>query len=505
MAKVVLFADASVVDDHLTAKTFSYIPMKGSGVYRIATEVREFGLSCQVISLMFQFTLEELEQVCKNYINKETMIVGFSTGFWVTLNQEKKEKIEFIINFAKKYNSKIIIGGTLSNNFADLKKLDACFDGFAESKFRKYLQSVINKNSPPNPDVYSELGTPIYKFSNDDFDFCNTQIKHVSEDHLNYGEIPVLEVSRGCIFKCDFCFFPLNGKNKFDYIKYQHILEEELIKNYETFGITAYNFSDDTFNDSPYKMEFLHKIFTNLPFNIKFATYLRLDLINAHREQIQQLKEMGLIGAFFGIESLNHKAAKSVGKGMHPDKVKSLLYELKAHHWKDDVNISINLISGLPYETEESMKDTIDWVLDTKNNLVDKTRCSTLTIFNPLWNKQFTKSLFDLNPSTYGYYWPDKNSNEWKNFIHPIHSMAMARELAVEVEVASRKTNRWLKSNFYLMLVANMSPFSDDPKTLEQLNKMSRNEYETYILTNYKKMFFGYTVNYKNNILNNSL
>lgn len=502
MTTVVLFADASVVDDQLTAKNFSYIPMKGAGVYRIATEIRNVGLDCQVISLMFQFTTEEIELICKKYIDKNTILVGFSTGFWITLSPDKKEKVEFIINYAKKYNANVILGGTLSNNFADLQKVDACFDGFAESKFRKYLNAIVKNSKIPQADTYSDIGTPIYKFSTDDFDFCNTQIRYVKEDFLNWGEIPTIEVSRGCIFKCDFCFFPLNGKNKFDYIKNKDVLKDELLRNYYEHGITAYNFSDDTFNDSTYKIEFLHNIFTSLPFNLKFACYLRLDLINAHREQIHLLKEMGLIGAFFGIESLNYQTAKSIGKGIHPDKVKSLLYDLKAFHWKDDVNISVNFISGLPYETEKSFQETIDWVLDTKNNLVDKTRCSTLTIFNPLWNKQYTKSLFDLNPSEYGYYWPDKNSNEWKNFIHPIKSQGRARELSIELEMASRKTNRWLKNNFYLMVVANMTQFCSQPKTLLDLNIMPRKEYEEYILKNYKDMFSGYTNNYKHNILN---
>ena len=112
------------------------------------------------------------------------------------------------------------------------------------------------------------------------------------------GETLPIEVSRGCIFKCKFCAFPLNGKSKLDYLRDPILIKEELQYNYEKYGTTHYFLSDDTFNDSTTKVEQIHKVVTSLPFKIKFTTYLRLDLLHAHQEQISMLEEMGLASPF---------------------------------------------------------------------------------------------------------------------------------------------------------------------------------------------------------------
>ena len=72
----------------------------------------------------------------------------------------------------------------------------------------------------------------------------------------------------------------------------------------------------------------MHRAITSLPFKIKFTTYLRLDLLNAHKEQIPMLMEMGLASPFFGIESLNQKSSSSIGKGMNVSRAKEFLFEL---------------------------------------------------------------------------------------------------------------------------------------------------------------------------------
>ena len=94
------------------------------------------------------------------------------------------------------------------------------------------------------------------------------------------------------------------------------------ITNYEKYGITKYYYGDDTHNDSMHKLEFLYnEIYSKLPFKIEFATYLRLDLLAAHPESISLLKESGLVGTFFGIETFNHASNKSVGKGATEEKI----------------------------------------------------------------------------------------------------------------------------------------------------------------------------------------
>ena len=78
----------------------------------------------------------------------------------------------------------------------------------------------------------------------------------------NQVKILPLEVARGCIFKCNFCSFPLNGKGKGEAIRDFSYIRDELIENYELYGIEDYWLTDDTFNDD--NMDKFRDSLTNL-------------------------------------------------------------------------------------------------------------------------------------------------------------------------------------------------------------------------------------------------
>ena len=126
--------------------------------------------------------------------------------------------------------------------------------------------------------------------------------------------------------------------------------------NYETFGTTNYMFMDETTNDSMEKAEYLLDITSSLPFNISWGGYARLDLYYSNPEMAAMMQETGLAHTFFGIETLNKKTGSAVGKGLDPDKVKQTLITLK-DKWKSDVRITAGLMTGLPYETKDTLKN----------------------------------------------------------------------------------------------------------------------------------------------------
>jgi hypothetical protein len=68
-------------------------------------------------------------------------------------------------------------------------------------------------------------------------------------------------------------------------------------------------------------------------------------------------------GQFYGIESFNRPSAAAIGKGMDSDKIKQVLLDTKAYFLKHNgyYRGSISLIAGLPYDTEETMGETLKW------------------------------------------------------------------------------------------------------------------------------------------------
>jgi hypothetical protein len=484
MTNVVIFSDGG-------SKSKIYSPQRSSGPYRIATEIRNKGFSCQVISFFSIFNILEIEKICEKFVNDDTLVVGFSTTFWNWgYGPELFRNIKTVIDFVRKFYSdkiKIVFGGP--NGLEVLKQnqpefdIDYIFLGYVDKIFSDFVYNLSSGKDVPTPTSrYNTIG--IYNSKNEDFDFSNSQIVFREEDYIFPGESVVLEVGRGCIFRCKFCDYPLNGKKKLDYIKYQDILYDELSRNFYDHGIDKYILSDDTFNDSPEKIEQLHKLFTSLPFKINFSAYLRLDLLNAHKNHIELLHDMGLRGTQFGIESFHEKASRVVGKGMDENKSKKLLYDLKNEHWKSDIKIQTSFIVGLPYEDQESFKKLEDWIRDEEYCLVDKIQVEPLHLSNPRYDNNPWSSDFQVNSVKYGYYWPDNDVRLlWKNLIHPIKSLVEANKIVANLRKALTDTDRNTLGGFGVFANYVFTQYDTVKIPWDAQLKMDRHQYSKFYKT----------------------
>ena len=220
-----------------------------------------------------------------------------------------------------------------------------------------------------------------------------------------------------------------------------------MMRNYIDYGTEGYMFSDDTYNDSPDKIKALHEAYKKLPFDLEFSTYARLDLIVSKPETLPILMESGMKSVFFGIESFNHQSAKAVGKGMHPDKIKKALIDIKREYPK--LIISTGFISGLPHETKESLSDTLDWL---EEGHVDSYSFQVLSISE--------KSKIGINPKQHGYKF-DSNG-KWYND-HMTHAEA--------TDIASRSKNNALSSFTFYNRLRNLGYSAEEIRVLDITSK----------------------------------
>ena len=345
--------------------------IRSTGPYRIATELRSAGYTCQVIDYIMDFNFIDTIKAFKKAIGPDTKVLGVSSTFlyegikyWQDAKDLEKygdtrfpvtltSQIQKIIDIAKLISPsiRIVIGGAQAY-WHTYPNVDAIFTGYSDLSFIEYLKYIDGKN-------------PFFRFSTNEqgimkvdeslipkkFDFQNSYTVYHESDGVRSGEALAIEISRGCIFKCKFCAYPMGGKKKNDYIKFSNTLREEFIRNYNEHGTTKYLYTDDTHNESVEKLQMMVDIVQSLPFKLEYWAYIRLDLIHAYPEQYQLLKDGGLASAYFGIETLNYESAKAIGKGLHPDKVLNEL-EIFADRMPD-VFTSASVICGLPFETKE--------------------------------------------------------------------------------------------------------------------------------------------------------
>jgi len=454
---------------------------RGLAAYRIATEIRKAGYTCQVIDFFTEFNDIEMEKIMSEFIGKETLIVGFSSTFfeykdekldgyqrvitgkesqpagnrlWTLTYPYHWERMKIWLDNMKKINPKlkIVFGGPKAIHLSAI--CDAYAVGYCDQAIVQYMKFLENKNPFFQ---YSKLNEKQMIFYGDDntpnFDFNTSTVDWHETDHLMHGEAVPIEIARGCIFKCKFCSYPLNGKKKLDYIKDEKVLRDEFLKNYYEHGITRYMYADDTHNDTIEKLQMMHRIVNSLPFELEYAAYLRLDLIHAHKETASLLRESGLRATMFGIESLNYRSARSIGKGLHPDKIKETLYWLKEDVWKKEVGISASFIIGLPYDTPETVTEWSNWLLD-KTCPIDTFYIGALgvkpnaTILDTkLWNSEF-----DLSAEKYGYI-KEADGHRWKNEHFTSRS---AEILGDKILTIAKNTNRFRCAGFSLIGLTNM-------------------------------------------------
>lgn len=413
------------------------------GPYKIAHWMRKHGYHCQVIDFILNFTEDELYTVTKKFITTETIAICLSTTF-LSIDDfvgNSKNADFYFINVLKRLkeefpNLKVVTGGYGSDKQLSWGVVDATvmsYNGASEDIFLEYIDHFRYGNQLPGGTlhtaskvrmIYNHARTPKYNIETDDFKF-------VEHDVILPNEVLPLDISRGCIFKCKFCHYPHLGKKKLDYIRDMALIREELIHNYETFGVNKYFILDDTFNDTPWKVTQFLKITDSLPFKIKFFSYLRADLIDAFPETALQLQEAGLWGAFFGIESLHLTASNIIGKGWSGKHARSFIPNLYHTVWNGQVPMQLNFIVGLPEDTEQSQRDTAAWIVS--NDLYTAS-------FAPLGFYIDTKnpgtsinSEFERDYKKYGFDF-DLATNEWYNNSWTQHqTVELANELKAQI------------------------------------------------------------------------
>lgn len=386
------------------------------GAYRIASSLENSGYNCKVIDFTQYFSIQELINALSKILLKDTLWVGFSsTFFWGENNGTdikflfphlNEPEVTFLFSYIRKNsNAKIIYGGIRANRpYYD--DIDYYIKGYADTcivditnriKNKLPIDKVIDSKQYPEPKM-NDIKTHWWR----------------KDFNILQGESLPLEMARGCIFKCKFCGYSLIGKKKGTYIRSLDEVREDLIRTWEATGCTKYYITDDTFNDDNDKIEMVHRLFTSLPFKINFSCYLRLDLINKYPHQADLLLESGLVGNFFGIETLNKKSGVAIGKGLEPNKVKDRLYWLK-EKWSNKVNMGAGLIFGLPYDTPQYFDEVGKWVLE-KDNPLSSIEIYPLMLFK-VKDKNSYSSEFSMNPEIYGYevypnnFWTLKDQN----------------------------------------------------------------------------------------------
>jgi radical SAM superfamily enzyme YgiQ (UPF0313 family) len=260
----------------------------------------------------------------------------------------------------------LISGSGISPQFKS-NYLDFYIQGFGEHGILELLGWLFSNKSRPRFSISKANNKPLLSANEmyPAYPLKSLNVIYEDRDFILPEEWLGIEFSRGCKFSCDFCNFPVLGV-KGDYSRDAEDFDAQIRDAYDRFGVTNYLVADETFNDRTEKITKFADVVEKLNFQPWFSGFIRPDLIIGRPQDREHLLRMNFLGHHYGVESFNYQAVKSVGKGMHPDKVKQGLNEVRQYfetHGTNRYRSLLTFIIGLPGETEDDLGQTVNWLL----------------------------------------------------------------------------------------------------------------------------------------------
>lgn len=175
----------------------------------------------------------------------------------------------------------------------------------------------------------------------------------------NYSseDMGVMLTSRGCPYRCSYCFHMWNRRVRFRAVK--NVMDEirQVRKAYNT---AQFSIKDDSFTVRRKHVVELCEAIQKEPYRIGFNCTTRVNLIDD--ELLGIMKKAGCMQVNVGIESGSKKILELTDKDITHDQIRSAAKSLNHHR----IFWSGYFMIGLPQETEQDMRQTIDFLREVR-------------------------------------------------------------------------------------------------------------------------------------------
>lgn len=305
---------------------------------------------------------------------KEIILDYRPTVIGITSKTQNFESASIIARIAKEIDDKIIViaGGphpTMVNiDLISRKEFDICVKGEGESTIVELLNNIHDKTKWRNVSgiYYCENGkvvnTELRQFIDDLNSLCfpNEYAEQALKDYEKYPKVALgyIFAIRGCPYNCWFCGSRYIWGRKARFRSPQNVVEEINLSHKK--GIHSIHFDDDTFGiNKKYIFELCDTISRHAP-EMRWSCEMPVKLVKD--DIIRVMKESGCHSIILGIESGNNEILKKIRKGITVEEAIEACDIIKRHK----IDLLVFFMVGFPWETEESLKDTIEAIRKTK-------------------------------------------------------------------------------------------------------------------------------------------
>lgn len=264
----------------------------------------------------------------------------------------------------------------LKNN----NKIAIVIGPFATSNPKKYLENgaIVIKGEPEmffhkfnkTPSDLQNLpkiidNFPIYNLDDLEYPGWEVIFKNYIPKMKFLGPGPTISInaSRGCPYSCFYyCVYPLQQGRKLR-LKSPKRLVNEMIYFNKTLNVKNFIFRDPVFSiDRKHTLEICDQIINSgYKFNICIETHLK----NIDNEMVINLKKIGVKLIYVGIESADEDVKKDANRTSETNENQ---IEKVKYLEKKGIKVKSMYIIGMPAETEETFKNTVEYAKKIKSS-----------------------------------------------------------------------------------------------------------------------------------------
>jgi len=339
-------------------KTYCYLNLSAAAV------VRERGhevyyIDCQAEGVTLPQLFEKVKEIGPNLVVMYVEQIKVNVDLEITkqLKNSLDLDVVFVGPFVTPLDREVmtlspqldfVIRGEYDYSLADLA------DGIGDGDSLKEIPGFTWRDGEaisrgPSPNRLADLDSlPIPAY--DLIDFNN-----YTESVFIYHPAAAMATSRGCPYKCIYCWFPQTIYSHRWVAQSPERMFEEVRYLVERFGVKEIKIDDDTFEiDRQRVIDFCELLIRN---NVKvaWAPQCRPDLVD--EELLRIMKRAGCIRILWGCESASQEVLDKMKKGFKVADIE------KATRLSQKLGIeALNcFMLGFPWDTEETIQETIEF------------------------------------------------------------------------------------------------------------------------------------------------
>ena len=176
----------------------------------------------------------------------------------------------------------------------------------------------------------------------------------------------IIHTSRGCPFRCDFCYDSSSER--------VYVLRpvEDVVAEIKAIGRRHIMFIDDNFNGNP---RWTRKLLAAIrPLNLRWHCAVSINIAK-DTELLDLMRDCGCMGLFIGFESISGGSIDSVHKVQnHIDEYERAIQEIHGR----GIMINASFVFGWDEDTPETFSKTLDWIV---KNRIETVTSHILTLY----------------------------------------------------------------------------------------------------------------------------